>query len=71
MYVHSLSRTLLQKSQFENVTFSQMTFRDISCMNRTFPFSAQKALLEDGFSQVKIRKDAYLVSYMYFVKKRV
>ena len=30
MYVHSLSQNILQKSQFENLTFSQMTYREIS-----------------------------------------
>ena len=33
MYVYSLSRNILQKSHFENLTFSQMTFRGISHIN--------------------------------------
>ena len=34
MYVHSLSRKLLQKFQFESLTFSQMTVREISHIDK-------------------------------------
>ena len=37
MYVHSLSQKLLQKSQFEHLTFSQMNFKEISHLNKTTP----------------------------------
>ena len=39
MYAYSLSRKLLQNSQFENLTFIQMTFREVSRLNRTPLFS--------------------------------
>ena len=39
MYAHSLSQKIFQKSQFEILTFSQMTFREISSLNRTTPLS--------------------------------
>ena len=35
MYAHALSRKLLQKLHFENLTFSQMTFREIPRLYRT------------------------------------
>ena len=34
MYADSLSRKLLENSQFENLTLSQITFREISSLNR-------------------------------------
>ena len=43
MYVHPLSR---KNSQFENLTFSQMTFREVSSLNRTTPLLVQKEFLD-------------------------
>ena len=39
MYDHSQSRKLLRISQTENLTFPQMTFREISRISRTTPFN--------------------------------
>ena len=35
------SQKLFQKSQFENLNFSQITFREISCLTRTTPLVSQ------------------------------
>ena len=51
-YVHSKSRNLLQKSQFENLTFSQMTFSEISHLNRTTPSHNQHVNLIGEGSQL-------------------
>ena len=41
MYAHLLSQQLFQNSQIENLIFSQMTFREISRLDRTTPFGIQ------------------------------
>ena len=49
MSIHTCSQTLLQKSQFVNLTFSQMTLREISRL----------------LSDTQNRKDDLIIIYMY------
>ena len=47
MYVYWKSRKLLQKSQIENLTFSQMTLREISHLNRTASLSLRFPIMQN------------------------
>ena len=49
MSIHTCSQTLLQNSQFVNLTFSQMTLREISRL----------------LSDTQNRKDDLIIIYMY------
>ena len=55
-YVHSLSRKLLQNAQFENLTFLQTSFREISRLFRTTPFLAM------GFEESRVPHSAMYLS---------
>ena len=51
MSIHTHSQTLLQKSQFVNLTFSQMTLREISRL----------------LSDTQNRKDDLIIIYMIYM----
>ena len=66
MYVHSHSSKLLQKSQFKILVTSQMTFREISCINRKSPlidFIMYFTCIEFAL----INQEYYINLYFYFV----
>ena len=58
MSIHGTLQKLLYTSQLENLAFSQMTFREISSLNRPTPFTVEVIL-----SQVRAIDKHAQVSY--------
>ena len=49
------------KTQFENLTFSQMTFRESSCLNRTTTLIHQNCLTKFSIDNMHIQQNAILM----------